>query len=51
MTTPDEIFQSCERQDAVMRMALGPTLDRATLLLGAILAVICVIVASLATLL
>ncbi len=31
MTTSDEVFASCDRQDEVLEWALGRTLERATL--------------------
>jgi hypothetical protein len=45
VTTSDEVFASCDRQDEVLEWALGRTLDRATLQLVAITAAACAVVA------
>jgi hypothetical protein len=45
VTTSDEVFASCDRQDEVLEWALGRTLERATLQLVAITAAACAVVA------
>jgi hypothetical protein len=47
VTTSDEVFASCDRQDEVLEWALGRTLERATLQLVAIAAAACAVVAAL----
>ena len=45
VTTSDEVFASCNRQDEILKWALGRTLERATLQLVAIAAAACAVVA------